>query len=234
MAGLMTALGRPATARGRVLMFMAAYAGEGVSTVAREYARCEAAYAKKPVWLVDADLTGQGQLRAVGDDPARFGPPGALSKASPDGSAFFAISPTPRGRDGAAIADARFIIAQPFLERRLWVTRFLREKLPPGARARLSDQPGYWRALRDHAQTVVIDAPAFERGAAALKLAPLADGVIMVVSETDGDVQARLDLRHAVERAGGRVIGMVYNRARHVTSGAPGKPAGLMGRAAAL
>ncbi|HTN41645.1 MAG TPA: hypothetical protein VLZ84_10870, partial [Asticcacaulis sp.] len=50
MADLMSALGRPQSGQGRALMFVSSYGGEGVSTVAREYARCEAAFAKKPVW----------------------------------------------------------------------------------------------------------------------------------------------------------------------------------------
>jgi Mrp family chromosome partitioning ATPase len=230
MAGLMTALGRPSEARGRVFLFVSALEGEGTSTVAREYARCEAAYAKRPVWLVDADLAQQSQLRAVSADPMRFGTPGALSKATPDGSCFFNVAPPARGRDGAVLPDARLIVAQPFLERRLWVTRFLREKLPPGGKTRLSPQADYWQGLRDHAQTVVIDAPPTARSGACLQLAPLADGVIMVVSEQDGDVQARLDLRHAIERVGGRLMGMVYNRASRASRGG----SGAVGRAAAL
>jgi len=220
MAGLMASLGKPPSGRGRVLMFVSAFEGEGASTVAREYARCEAAYAKKPVWLVDAELTRQSQLRTMIDDSARFGLPGPLSRASPDGSAFFNLTPPVRGQDDKPLPESGFLIARPFLERRLWVTRFLRERLPPGGRARLSDQTGYWEALRGHAQTVVVDAPAYARSAAALQLAPQMDGVIMVVSEDGGDVQARLELRDAIEHAGGRLIGMVYNRARHVSKGA--------------
>ncbi|MDI7774072.1 transcriptional regulator [Asticcacaulis sp. EMRT-3] len=232
MADLMTALGRahggPAqTGRGRALMFVAAYAGEGTSTVAREYARCEAAYAKKPVWLIDADLKRQTQMQAVTDAASRFGPPGALSQASPDGSAFFHLSPPGVARDGQAVPDARYLVARPFLDRRLWVTRLLSDKLPPGCRPKLFEQTTYWRSLRGHAQTIVVDAPAMERGTAALQLAPLMDGVILVVSEGDGDVQARLTLRNAIERAGGRLMGMVYNRARHVAKSAPGRFAAL-------
>ena len=107
-------------------MFVSAYGGEGVSTVAREYARCEAAFAKKPVWLVDADLTHQSQMQAVSADQERFGSPGALSQATPDGSVFFTV--TPPGRE----ADAHYLVARPFLGRRLWVTRFRHKNLAPG------------------------------------------------------------------------------------------------------
>ncbi len=213
MADLMSALGRPQGQRGRVIMFVAAIGGEGVSTVSREFARCEAAFAARPIWLIDADLRRQGQMISVAEDAARFGPPGTLSQASPDGSAFFAISPKARGKDGQPIPDAKYLVARPFLAGNLWVTRFNRQNLAPGQRVGLVDAAPYWKVLRKHAQTVVIDAPAADRSGAVLQLAPQVDGVVMVVSEDEGDVQARLNLKNDIEHVGGRLIGMVYNRA---------------------
>ena len=230
MADLMAALGRPQSPRGRVLMFVSAITGEGASTVAREYARCEAAFAKKPVWLVDADLKRQGQMVMLGQDPARFGPPGALAQATPDGSMFFEIKPKARGKDGQPIPDDKYLVARPFLAQKLWVTRFRQQNLAPGQRVRLLDRSGYWGALRKHAQTVVVDAPAADRSTAALHLAPLMDGVILVVSEDEGDVQARVSLKADIEQAGGRLLGMVYNRARSAGKG----PLRRMSRFAAL
>ncbi|HST92594.1 MAG TPA: hfsB, partial [Brevundimonas sp.] len=60
MAALWAALGPAPGHRGRVVQIAAANTGEGVSTVAREYARLAAVRARKPVWLVDADLAQQG------------------------------------------------------------------------------------------------------------------------------------------------------------------------------
>ncbi len=230
MADLMSALGRPQTRRGRVLMFVSAFSGEGVSTVAREYARCEAAFAKRPVWLVDADLGRQGQMKALTGESHRFGPPGDLAQASPDGSVFFRL--TPPGRDGAGqdIPNYRFLVARPFLDNRLWVTRFRSKNLVQGQRARIDEQSPYWDALRGHAQTIIVDVAAADRSAAALQLAAKMDGVIMVVSEEEGDVQGRLNLRNDLEQAGGNLMGMVYNRARS-TKVAARRP---MGRFAAL
>ena len=230
MAELMSALGRPQGQRGRVLMFVSALSGEGVSTVAREFARCEAAFAKKPVWLIDADMKRQGQMIAFGQDPARFGPPGALSQATPDGSAFFTLTPPALGKDGKPIPDAKYLIARPFLAEKLWVTRFNQQNLAPGQRVKLLDEAPYWKALRAHAQTVVIDAPAADRSGAALQLASQVDGVIMVVSEDEGDVQARLNLKNDIDQVGGRLIGMVYNRASRAGKG----PLRRMSRFAAL
>ncbi len=224
MAELMAALGRPA-GRGRALMFVSALSGEGVSTVAREYARCEAAFAAKPVWLIDADLREQSQMDALGREPGRFGPPGPLSQASPDGSAFFTLSPPSRDASGRPVGDDRFLVAQPFLDKRLWVTRFCAEKLAPGQRVKLFEQTGYWTALKSHAGTVVVDAPAADRSVHALQLAGLMDGVIMVVSEGEGDTQSRLTLKGDLEQAGGKVLGIVYNRARPQKGWVPSWPA---------
>ncbi len=225
MADLMSALGQPQSAQGRALMFVSAYGGEGVSTVAREYARCEAAFAKKPIWLVDADLAAQGQMQAMTADQERFGPPGALSQATPDGSVFFTVAPP---RPGTAVNDAHYLVARPFLGRRLWVTRFRHKNLAPGQKARIFDQTTYWNALRQHAQTIVVDVPAAAESAVALQLAPLMDGVIMVVSEGEGDIQARIDLKNDIEQVGGRLMGMVYNNASRIVGGAVRRPLGRL------
>ena len=65
MAALWAALGPAPAHRGRVIQIAAANTGEGVSTVAREYARLAAVRARRPVWLIDGDLAQQGQLEAV-------------------------------------------------------------------------------------------------------------------------------------------------------------------------
>jgi len=215
MADLMAALaegGRGSAGRGRALMFVAAHSGEGVSTVAREYARCESAFAERPVWLVDADLRRQGQLDAILEEPERFGPPGPVSSASPDGSVFFAVTPKALGEGGQPVPDAHYLIARPFLDKRLWVTRVRDHLLTGGQRLRLFEASSYWQALRHHAQTIIVDVPSQDRSNAALQLAPLMDGVVMVVSEGEGDIEARLALRDEIEQAGGRLLGMVFNK----------------------
>jgi Mrp family chromosome partitioning ATPase len=92
MAALWAALGPAPGHRGRVIQIAAANGGEGVSTVALEYARLTAVRARRPVWLVDADLAQQGQMEAVAADPVRFGRVGKAAIATPDGSIFFAVS----------------------------------------------------------------------------------------------------------------------------------------------
>lgn len=214
MASLMAALGSPKGRLGRAIMFVSAYGQEGSSTCAREFARAEAAFAKRPVWLIDADLRGQGQLAQMGKSPDRFGPPGPLSQATPDGSVFYSITPKGHDSSGQIVSDARFLVARSFLGKRLWVTRFRDQNLSAGQKVKICEKTSYWQALRQHAQTIIVDAPALDRGPIALQLAPLMDGVIIVISEDMGRVEQRLLLRDQIERAGGRVLGIFYNRAR--------------------
>jgi len=212
MAGLWAALGPAAAHRGRVIQIAAAGSGEGVSTVAREYARVAAVRARKPVWLIDGDLAQQGQLEAIASEPERFGRIGRAAQASPDGSCFFAISPRLTNREGQPVSPVNLLTARPCLGGRLWVTRFATEHLRSGQRAAVLPQPGYWDALRKHADTVVIDTPAGERSDMAITLAPFVDATVIVVAAESTSANEPLALRDEIEAAGGRIAGMVMNR----------------------
>ena len=212
MAALWAALG-PAPARGgRMVLFVSALSGEGTSTVAREYARLAAVRARRPVWLIDADLDQPSQLEAVARAPDRFGRLGKAALASPDGSCFFDVHPPLRAKDGRAVRPARLLTARACLGGRLWVSRFAAETLKVGQRVEASPDPSYWTALRPHAETVVVDCPAAERSDAALTLAPLADAVVLVVAAESTEASEASALSQEVSAVGGRVAGVVLNR----------------------
>ena len=63
--------------------FIAARDGEGVSTVAREFAFTLARRERRRVWLIDLDLMGQSQAQVFADDPVRFGELGPAAQATP-------------------------------------------------------------------------------------------------------------------------------------------------------
>src|SRR5688572_13814828 len=157
MAALWAALGPAPGHRGRVIQIAAANSGEGVSTVAREYARLAAVRARRPVWLIDADLAQQGQMDVINGNPDRFGQAGRAAIATPDGSVFFAVAPRVVDRSGKPVHPARLLTARPYLGARLWVTRFAAEGLRAGQRADVVADARYWDALRKHADTIVID-----------------------------------------------------------------------------
>ena len=214
MAGLWAALGPGPAHRGRVIQFACAGTGEGASTVAREFARLAAVRARKPVWLVDADLVQQGQQELIASEPDRFGRMGAAAAASPDGSVFYAVTPPVLGRDGRPVDPARLMTARPCLGGRLWVTRFRAETLRSGQRAEPLPDPRYWDIMRRHADTVIIDAPAADRNDIAITLAPYVDATILVVA-AEGSPDGSVGLRDEIEAVGGRIAGVVVNRSTY-------------------
>lgn len=213
MAGLWAALGPAPAHRGRVILFAAAQTGEGVSTVAREFARMAAVRGRRPVWLIDGDLAQQGQMERIAAQPDRFGRLGPAVQASPDGSAFYAVTPPMRGRDGRPAAPGRLMTAKACLGGRLYVTHFHMELLRAGQRAEAVNDARYWTRLRAHADTVVIDAPAADRSDMALTLAPLADATVLVVAAETTDAAGPVALREEIDALGGRIAGVVMNRA---------------------
>ncbi len=214
MAQLWASLGPSPPGLGRVVQFAAATRGEGTSTIAREFARFAAGRASRPVWLVDLDLAGGGQQAAIVAETARFGLLGRPAAASPDGSAFFSIQPPARDKQGRQIPDASYLSAQNAGRSRLWVTRFRRERLAPGQTAQLLPSAGYWTALRRHAEMVIVDSPSADRSPAAAMMAPFMDLTALVVAAEGKDTRGPAALRDAIEQAGGRCAGIVFNRAR--------------------
>ena len=215
MAALWAALGPAPGHRGRVVQIAAASSGEGVSTIAREYARLAAVRARRPVWLIDADLSQQGQMEAVASQPDRFGALGKAAIATPDGSIFFAITPRVMDRAGKPVHPARLMTARPCLGGRLWVTRFAAEHLRSGQRAVAVSDARYWDALKKHADTVVIDAPAADRSDMAITLAPFVDATVLVVAAESTAANEPLMLRDEIEAVGGKIAGVVVNRSTY-------------------
>lgn len=210
MASLWTALG-PAPVHGcRLVLFTSGRRGEGVSTISREFARMAAARARKPVWLVDADMVVQDQVAIIEREPHRFGRPGETVAGSPDGSSFFTILPAVKGADGRQLRPAQFLSAKPFLGRRLFVTRFNSEPLKHGHKPVVLGQGDYWAALRQHAETIVVDAPAD----VAVSLSAFADAVVMVVGE-GGDVSEHLAFQQQLQTEGAPLKGVVLNRSTY-------------------
>ena len=215
MACLWAALGPTPAHRGRVIQFAAASTGEGVSTVAREFARLAAVRARRPVWLIDADLAQQGQQEAVAAEPERYGRLGAAASASPDGAIFYAVTPPVLGRDGLPVAPGRLMTARPCLGGRLWITRFRTESLRSGQRVEALPDPAYWDAMRRHADTIVIDSPAADRNDVAITLAPYVDATVLVVAAETTAANEPVILRDEIEAVGGRIVGVVVNRSTY-------------------
>jgi Mrp family chromosome partitioning ATPase len=213
MAQLWTSLGPPIPDRGRVITFVSATPGEGASTIAREFASFAAERVRRNVWLVDLSIPECAQVRAILEERERYGALGREAAASPDGSAFFSVTPTMRGADGRPWPHGRYLAAHQVANRRLWVTRFRRELMRQGQRISLAAGGDYWKAMRKHADLVVIDAPAASASPAALMTSAFSDTTVIVVAADKGDMRRAALLRDSIVGAGGRCAGVVFNRA---------------------
>jgi Mrp family chromosome partitioning ATPase len=205
--------GQARAGSGRVVQFVAAEPGEGVSTVAREFARMAAPRARRGVWLIELDLMRGAQHAAIEADPRLYGALGPATRASADGSMFFDVSPRIKGPDGRPWPDAGYLDAFAVGQARLWVTRFRREALRPNQTARILNSPAYWTMMRRHADLIVVDAPAARRSRVALATAALVDANVLVVAADRCDVSGPQALRDGLIQAGGRCAGLVFNRA---------------------
>ena len=212
MAELWESLGAPPSGRPLAVEFIAAREGEGVSTIAREFAFHLARRERRRVWLIDLDLMGQSQAQVIADDPVRFGELGAAAQASPDGSMFFTVQPPLTRPDGRPWPDTRYIGAHSVGGASLWVTRFRREAMRPRQGVHVTPTPGYWMALKKHADVVIVDAPAATRSQAGVTVAPFMDEVVLVVAADEADSRAPAQLRDDLEAAGAACSGLFVNR----------------------
>ena len=210
MAGIAGRFGPPSTRGGRAVQFLALRSGDGVSTLARAFAQAVSGAAQKGVWLVELDVLADAQARAIAEQPDVFGPLGPAVRASPDGSSFFKVT---GAVGGARTAAGGYLMAHAVGPRRLWVTRFRPGALQPGQSIEMQDTDDYWRALREHADWIVVDAPALDRSEAGLVTARRMDANILVLNAAKADPQADLALRDAVRRSGGAIAGAYLTHA---------------------
>ena len=89
------------------------------------------------------------------------------------------------------------------------------EALRSGHRVEALGDPRYWEALRPHADTIVIDAPAADRNDMAIILAPFVDTTVLVVAAESTAASAPVILRDEIEAVGGRMAGVVMNRSTY-------------------
>lgn len=198
----------PAEPGGRVLMFTSARVGEGVTSMAASFACMAARRAEKPVWLVDLDLRRNPIIRGFQEGFARdVGGPGRAYDASLRQQPFYSISPKVEGKRSDKLLTAHDIDRLPLL-----VTRFRGERLQPGQKVRTRTAPEWWQALRGLSSYAIIDGPALERSSATLNMAPIVDGVILVVTADQSTAPEIEAARREIEARQGRVLGVVMNR----------------------
>ena len=195
---------------GRVIMFVSARSGEGVTSMAASFACMAARRSDKPAWLVDLDLRQNPVYYGFKDGFARdVGGPGRAYDASLRQAPFYQITPGAESAGQKKLLTAHDVEGLPLL-----VTRFRGDRLKPGQKVRTYHAPDWWDALRGLSSWAVIDAPALDRSSAALTMAPVVDGIVLVVSADQTTAPEIESARQELEAKHGRVLGVVMNRVR--------------------
>jgi Mrp family chromosome partitioning ATPase len=209
--GLWRLLSRtPSATGGRVILFTAARAGDGTSSVASSFARLAAEKSARATWLVDLDIRRNTQYTAFAQGMVHnAGRLGHALDASLGTEQIYVVPGHERD-----LACARLLNAHQIGDQRLLVTRFRVDKLPRAQAVQLRSAPGWWRALRKAADWAIIDAPSIDKSKAGLAFAGQADGVVLVVKADETPAAEVARLRQDVEAHGGEVIGVVMNRLR--------------------
>ncbi len=201
------AASRP-SGRGRVVAFMSAHDDDMRAAVSRMFAGLVARSATRDVWLVDLDLFGNRHHSAfaAGGAAEAWGPLTGSYDASLGCEPFWSVAD---GEGAPVIDERRYVSLQKVGERKLYVSRFHSGGVRKGWKVKIRDVGEYWRAVRQAAELVVVDAPARVRSEAGLAVARRMDAIILVVENDGPGLIAGRDLRAEIEARGGRCEGAV-------------------------
>ena len=202
----------PANNGARAVMFISARKGEGVSSVAASFAMLAAQRSSKGVWLVDLNLTENGQYAAFnrGAFGQSFHPLGPAHTADLGNTSFFSIEPPLQGENSL---QERFVVHRA-ADTRLLVSRFCAERLSPGQSIKIRTSAAYWNKVRSIADWIIVDAPAISDSGAGLAVCSQMDAIIPVILADKTPAVEAARLAQEVEAHGGNCAGLVMNALR--------------------
>lgn len=174
----------------RAVMFCAVDEGSGRNSICARVAELLASHTQRSVCIVDANLGSPGVHEYFGVENSR-GLAGAISEPGP-----VKDFTRPLGALGLQLMSAGV--------------------LAPGADSRAVLTSGRLRArmleIRASFDYVVIDAPPAAGSSVTGYWAGLADGVVLIVEPSFTPRQTAREVKGNIEAAGGRVLGVVFNR----------------------
>jgi hypothetical protein len=204
MQGVWSAVAAATGGAGSAVMFLGARREDGISMIARSFAELSAARAARSVWLLDLDFFTDAQFQFLGGGSERLSGPFDMTFGR---MPFWRASP--RAADGSQGEGA--VVGYRTRVDKLFVSRFNKAALSPEQKLQVAPAPDYWRAVRNHVDLTVVDAPALEQSRAGLALVADMDGVILVIDGENGDVRDAIEMRDEVLGRGGRCLGIVVS-----------------------
>jgi Mrp family chromosome partitioning ATPase len=215
MARLFAVLNPPLNeGRGRVLQFVAAQPGEGVSTIAREFARVAALQSPDNVLLLDLNTTGQGQYEFFKEIERRdhsLTVGEALDIGVDPAGLWRAVSET-QHHDRVLLPQGDLVSFHRIGSTRLLVSRFNREVLYDGQTAQVTNRPAFWDELREAVNFTIVDSPASSRSIDGIAVSTMMDAVVLVVEAESTRVPVIEDLRDRLRARGAHLAGVVFNK----------------------
>jgi Mrp family chromosome partitioning ATPase len=175
--------------RGYRIAFIAARAGEGTSTLARDFAEGIANETGRKILIVDAGPVDRERFITDGIDPAK----GIVDAVAGGGKA----------------EDAIFQI-----DYTVHLGRWLGQDRHRSVATRLLNDPAFWQGLQEQFDTIVIDAPSLQHSSEGIALAAKADAVALVIESETTRLPVIEKLRDTLNAAGANVIGAVMNKRR--------------------
>ncbi|HEX3862266.1 MAG TPA: CpsD/CapB family tyrosine-protein kinase [Stellaceae bacterium] len=172
--------------QGAVLHVVAATAGEGASTIAREFALLAGTNGHRHTLLIDADRANPQTARAFGRDKAQ----GVVEFLWSGANDFDALQQVP----GTLLSVARLV----------------GENGPPSLDADTLRET--YRRVREYFELVVVDCPPVGGDVYSHLLPEATDGVVLVVQAEKTRPAVISRAKDIVQQAGGQVIGAVLNR----------------------
>lgn len=179
--------------KGAVLHFVAAAAGEGTSTIAREFALLAATSGRRRTLLIDAARHDPQTARFFGCDTAR----GLI--------------------DGIWIGYDEADLRRPVPGTSLSVACLVGER--GNAPADAVTLSALYAQLREQFELVVVDCPAMESGEYSTLLPEETDGIFLVIRAESTRPAVISHAKALVEQAGGRFLGAVLNARRNYIPG---------------
>jgi capsular exopolysaccharide synthesis family protein len=177
--------------KSRVLQFIGSRAGEGTSTVVREFARIAAERIGHRVLLVDADrFEGtQSKFYSVESELSWIR---ALVESAEVGTAIHQVN-----------------------DSSLFVSPACNSCIPTPELFNSPKFGGFWTNIKLNFDLVLIDSPPLTVSPDALAIASKVDGVILVVEAEKTKWRTAKHARAQIERVGGNILGTVFNKRRY-------------------
>ena len=200
--------------RGRILQFVSTQPNEGVSTIAREFARVAALHSPENVLLLDLNTQGQGQYEYFKDVEERDH---SLSVGEPmdlgfDAGSLWRVVSETELHDRITLPRGELMSFHRIGSTRLLVSRFHRDALQDGQTAQVTNRPALWDAVREAVNFTVVDSPASSQAVDGLAISGMMDAVVLVVEAEATRVPVIEDLRDRLRARGAHLAGVVFNK----------------------